>query len=331
MEKKNKTIVITTIFNPTEAVIKFSKMIEYNMIVVGDKKTPNDWNCDNVEYLSIDKQEKLDYSLIKVLPYNHYCRKMIGYLEAIKNGSEYIYETDDDNIPKDNWGFPSFNAKYVNIFGVNGFINIYQMYTKKKIWARGLPLNLINTNFKKVIHLNSKISNVGIWQGLADGDPDVDAIYRLTDNTECIFENKCPMVLEKGVLSPFNTQNTLIKKELFPLLYLPSSVTFRFTDILRGYVAQPIMWLYDYNLGFINATVFQKRNEHDYFKDFNSEIPIYQYADKVIELVQNVISKEFTIEENLLLAYKELEKFNIVKKEEITTLTAWLEDIKNLK
>ena len=34
-----KTIVITSIFNPTEAVFGFSKMDDYQLIVVGDKKT----------------------------------------------------------------------------------------------------------------------------------------------------------------------------------------------------------------------------------------------------------------------------------------------------
>ena len=58
------------------------------------------------------------------------------------------------------------------------------------------------------------------------------------------------MVLGTGTMSPFNTQNTLIRKELFALLYLPTYVTFRFTDILRGLVAQPIMWAAGYALGF---------------------------------------------------------------------------------
>ena len=41
-----KHIVITSIFDPTEAVIAFSKMKDNQLIVVGDKKTPQDWNCD---------------------------------------------------------------------------------------------------------------------------------------------------------------------------------------------------------------------------------------------------------------------------------------------
>lgn len=325
-----KFIVITSIFNPTEAVFSFSKMEDYQLIVVGDKKTPKDWSCNNVDYISLKQQETSDFKLAQILPYNHYCRKMLGYLKAIKNDADYIVDTDDDNIPKDKWCFPEFEQRYDCISENKGFVNIYQLYTKQKIWARGLPLNLITTQFELEKDLSVKKCKVGIWQGLADEDPDVDAIYRLTNDTPCYFEEREPVVLSKGTISPFNSQNTIIRKELFPLLYLPTYVTFRFTDILRGLVAQPIMWLYGYQLGFINATVIQKRNPHVYMKDFISEIPMYQHSEKVIEIVSNSVSKSESIETNLYNAYISLYKKHIVCEKEIRTLKAWLNDIERM-
>ena len=47
-----KYIIITSIFSPTEAVEKFSKFPDWNMIVVGDKKTAEDWSYPNVEFIS---------------------------------------------------------------------------------------------------------------------------------------------------------------------------------------------------------------------------------------------------------------------------------------
>jgi len=326
-----KFIVITSIFEPTDAVLAFSRLQEYQLIVVGDKKSPKDWRCDNVDYLSVEHQETLDFELAKVLPYNHYCRKMLGYLKAIKGGAIYIVDTDDDNIPKENWCFPDFENSFNSISENMGFINIYQMFTDQKIWARGLPLQLINTDFELEKLQSLKPCSIGIWQGLADEDPDVDAIYRLTNNTPCYFDNREPVVLGNGTISPFNTQNTIVRKELFPLLYLPTYVTFRFTDILRGLVAQPIMWLYNYQLGFTNATVIQKRNPHDYMKDFISEIPMYENCEKVIDLVTNSISISESIEVNLYNAYRSLLKENIVCEKEMTTLFAWLKDVENLK
>jgi len=323
-----KFIVITSIFYPTQAVKAYAGFEDYRVIVVGDKKTPSDWNCEGVDYLSVEDQRKLSNKLVKVLPYNHYCRKMLGYLLAIKGGAESIIDTDDDNFPNDNWGFPAFEHSYDCIDGRLGFVNVYQLFTKQKIWARGLPLNLINTWFeleKKVTIENCK---VGVWQGLADEDPDVDSIYRLTSDARCNFDNREPVVLGKGTISPFNTQNTIISKEVFPLLYLPTTVSFRFTDILRGLVAQPIMWLYDFQLGFITSTVFQERNYHDYMSDFISEIPMFKNCTRIIDIVSDSISKSQNMETNLLNAYTSLHKNKIVGKKEVYTVEAWLNDIK---
>ncbi|MDX9749428.1 MAG: STELLO glycosyltransferase family protein, partial [Paludibacter sp.] len=166
-----------------------------------------------------------------------------------------------------------------------------------------------------------------VWQGLADEDPDVDAVYRLTSDVPCYFNEKGPVVLGKGTITPFNTQNTMIRKELFPLMYLPTYVTFRFTDILRGLVAQPIMWLSGYQLGFVDATVVQKRNPHDYMKDFLSELPMYEHGEKVIELVSSNISGDASIENNLYNAYHALHRNGIVIDKELQTLEAWLKDL----
>jgi hypothetical protein len=327
----NKYIIITSIFEPTEAVKEFAKMSDYELIVVGDKKSPAHYVCKNVTFLNVEQQNQMDNNLIKILPYNHYCRKMIGYLVAIQNGADYIVDTDDDNIPKQKWSFPDFVGEYDFLPSDIGFVNIYQLYTKQKIWPRGLPLKLINKQFDLENKLSEKKCNIGIWQGLADEDPDVDAIYRLTSDIPCNFSERRPVVLGKGTICPYNTQNTMIRKELFPLMYLPTYVTFRFTDILRGLISQPIMWLMGYHLGFTNATVIQKRNPHDYFKDFLSEIPMYQYCEKVVEVVAAVISNNNNIYDNMHQAYCSLHTEGIVCKEEIYMLEAWIKDLQNSK
>lgn len=325
-----KSIVITSIFHPTEAITSFAALDGFQVIVVGDKKTPSNWRHENVQFYSIHDQDKMEFELVNELPYNHYCRKMLGYLKAIESGADYIIDTDDDNIPKANWDFPEFENNFGCIKSNKGFVNIYQLFTGKKMWPRGLPLHLISKQFDLEKELENADIKVGIWQGLADEDPDVDAIYRLTDDTPCYFNEREPVVLKEGTLSPFNSQNTMIRKELFSLLYLPSYVTFRFTDILRSLVAQPIMWLYDYHLGFTNATVVQKRNPHDYMKDFISEIPMYEQSEKVFSLVSKAISASETIGVNLYNSYKSLLKENIVIEKELITLEAWLKDIKTV-
>jgi hypothetical protein len=324
-----KTIVITSIFPPTEAVRAFARMPDHHTIVVGDKKTPAEWALDGVDYLSVAEQESSPYSLSKQLPFNHYCRKMLGYLRAIERGAQVVIDTDDDNIPKPGWTFPSFDGTHDRLPAALGFINIYRLFTLQHIWPRGLPLDSV---LKKTnLETSPGDCRVGIWQGLADGDPDVDAIYRLTNGAECLFESHAPVVLGVGTVTPFNSQNTAIRRELFPLLYLPVLVTFRFTDILRGLVAQPIMAACGYSLGFVEANVFQERNPHDYLKDFDSEIPVYQHSRMAYETALEAVSDTHSIGANLLAVYSALHRKGIVQAEELNALEAWLSDLEKIQ
>jgi hypothetical protein len=326
MEERSlkKFIIITSIFNPTEAVEAFAKLNDYRLVVVGDKKTPAGWHSDHCIFLGVDEQLALASSLANAIPFNHYGRKMIGYIYAMREGADIIIDTDDDNIPYANWSFPSFKGQFLTSAPDLGWINIYHHFSEQPIWPRGLPLRNINDGRGKLQwQADKKSLEIGIWQGLADEDPDVDAIYRLTSNTPCIFQKKEPVVLEKGTVSPFNSQNTAIRKELFPLLFLPSFVTFRFTDILRGIIAQPILWQHNYRLGFTEATVVQKRNEHDYTKDFESEVPMYLHTEKSLEAVSKVM-RNAPVTDNLYDAYESLLKINVVEKREIEVLKEWL-------
>ena len=111
-----------------------------------------------------------------------------------------------------------------------------------------------------------------------------------------------------------------------PLLYLPAFVTFRFTDILRGLIAQPIMWAAGYSLGFTKATVFQERNPHNYLKDFESEIPMYLNTERIMEILNKVIKKDSTIKKNLEIAYDSLIKEKIIPSKEKKLLIEWLKN-----
>lgn len=319
-----KYIVITSIFNPTEAIEAFSSLRDYHLIVVGDKKTPDGWQFKNCTYLSVKDQLDLSSSLANAIPFNHYGRKMMGYVYAIQQGADIIIDTDDDNIPYSNWDFPSFSGKFTTSQEGLGWVNIYHHFSNQPIWPRGLPLRNINDGRDILKWQPAPIKNkIGIWQGLADDDPDVDAIYRLTSNKPCTFKKNKPVVLEKGTVSPFNSQNTAISREFFPLLFLPSFVTFRFTDILRGIIAQPILWQHNSRLGFTEATVIQKRNVHDYFRDFESEVPMYLHAEKSLNVVMSAI-KSGTVKDNLFTAYESLLKINVVEEREMNVLNEWL-------
>ena len=60
--------------------------------------------------------------------------------------------------------------------------------------------------------MNVSMKNVGIVQSLANNDPDVDAIYRLTQTLPFNFPTDGPLdfcMIPDDKLSPYNAQATL--------------------------------------------------------------------------------------------------------------------------
>ena len=322
-------IIITSINEATKAVKSFANLPEWHTIVVGDRKSPLNWSCEGIDFISVSQQALLNFKLCQLLPFHHYSRKMVGYLAAIQRGATLIFDTDDDNIPKDKIVLPEVDNKALSIPKDLGFINIYQWYTHQMIWPRGLPLRFVKQSTEWMSQIIPVPNNcqVKIWQGLADGDPDVDAIYRLTNNTPCYFHNRGNLVLDSKTITPFNSQATFFTKDSFPLLYLPSTVSFRFTDILRGIVAQPILWHKNWNLGFTNPIVFQERNEHDFMKDFEEEVPVFLQVEETLAVVEKALNPSMGITEMLMAAYIALKDQGIVESGEIDLLNAWLEDL----
>ena len=104
----------------------------------------------------------------------------------------------------------------------------------------------------------------------------------------------------------------------------PHTVTFRYTDILRAFVAQAGIWARGGSLGFLSPTVSsEERNSHNLLKDFEDEIPMYQSFHKVIETLKN--SKIEGRDEDLLVLYEALAKNNIVEASELKSIKSWLQ------
>ncbi|MBU3682906.1 MAG: DUF288 domain-containing protein [Phycisphaerales bacterium] len=318
------SIVITTIHHPTDAVRAFAALPGHRLVVVGDRKSPPGWACAGAEYLSVDDQLSRHGTFARLLPFNHYGRKMLGYVQAIEAGADVIVDTDDDNIPKEDWRFPPFDGTFDEVNAGQEYFNAYTLFTDQHIWPRGLPLDRI-LRPSPAIATSPAACRVGVWQGLADEDPDVDAIYRLVVGEPCTFRERAPVVLAHGTLCPWNSQNTAIRRELFPLLYLPVTVTFRFTDILRSLVAQPIMAAAGFKLGFMHATVVQRRNPHDPMADFESEVPMYRHCRAAVELTRARVSPDRSVSDNLVTAYGALAEAGIVEQKELGIVEAWLD------
>lgn len=283
----DKWIIITTINQPTVALRKFAAMRAggWNMVVVGDTKTPADWALEGAEFLSVARQEERYGELARLIPTRHYSRKNLGYLFAIEHGARMIIDTDDDNIPYDTFGRGLAEAVEGRALEGPGWVNVYRHFTTHPhIWPRGLPLDAVNR--AGTVGNRAETRRCPVQQFLADGDPDVDAIYRLIIGDLVNFEcGAKPLILVPGTWVPFNSQNTVFYPAAFPLLYLPCHVSFRMTDIWRSFVAQAALARDGLGLSFHAPTVVQERNAHNIMRDFEDEVPGYLHNDAIMKVL----------------------------------------------
>lgn len=317
-------MIITTINPVTPAIRLFETHVDWNLILVGDKKSPPIADTERLTFLSLETQLGLGMKLGAASPVNHSARKNIGYLHAIGRGAQVIYDTDDDNIPYAHWT-PPVQFRCETLAGSpSGFVNIYRHFTDEHIWPRGFPLDEI-LDARLTYKMDCPVE-IGVWQSLADADPDVDAIWRLTLNKDITFRRNKPVGIAAGHYCPFNSQNTFWKREVFPLLYLPTTVRFRFTDILRGYIAQRLMRENALYLGFMAASVRQERNPHDYLDDFRDETDCYLQIKPIVRLLDSLaLSGDY--HKDLRTTYRALCQQGFVAAHELSTLEAWLNDL----
>ncbi|CAF1040508.1 unnamed protein product [Adineta steineri] len=326
-------IVITSINYPTKTINKLSKLKDWALVLVADISTPKDWSHPNCVFLSIESQRRLLLEIHDTIPYRHYGRKIIGYLYAIRHGAKIIYETDDDNelisgieeqvltfqeistsnkayfLPATPQEMNTFDSKPFlgrAIFGTSTSanttnnltmegqitVNPYHYFGQPNIWPRGYPLRLVGDN----ISISISLSTVRplIQQGLANGDPDLDAIFRLTQSDrhkriDIQFQEKPPVAVSHGLLVPFNSQNTLFHYDAFWALWLPVTTTFRVCDIWRGYFVQRLLWELtpQATLTFHSPSVLQLRNPHNYIRDFEEESQLYTQTEQLIIFLRN--------------------------------------------
>lgn len=324
----------------------------WRFLIIGDTKSPATFSLAHCEFMSVSDQQAWSQShnltYASLCPTRHYARKNIGYLEAIRAGAPFIVETDDDNQPieyvtpapqsdhqphRGAFFAPRSLNRTAKVLHHGGWVNLYRYWSTTDIWPRGFPLEHVQQGVPNLAETLAQRVDCPIQQGLADENPDVDAIYRLTRPLPVFFDSHEDIAITADAWCPFNSQNTTFFPQAFPLLYLPALCSFRMTDIWRSFIAQRICQAYQWPILFHDATVRQLRNDHNLIRDFEDEVSGYTLNAKICTALAalDLPSGEHHLAVNVRACYAHLVALGFLPPGELDLLDAWLHDLARVR
>jgi STELLO glycosyltransferases len=216
------------------------------------------------------------------------------------------------------------------------------------IWPRGFPLEDISPCHRDIYEFDSCVlstksqnTRIAIWQSVAQIDPDVDAIYRLTRRLPVEFDidtNPYPVVVPTGMFSPMNAQAALFDRQAAWSLFLPTTVHGRVSDIWRSYIAQALFQHMGLQVAFAGSPlVAQYRNAHDYLADYMAEEPLYERAGALVEYLSsweytNVDKKGGvpTTQGAMEQLYIDLYEHEIVELDDVVLVQEWIDVLNSI-
>jgi STELLO glycosyltransferases len=331
--------VITSIFPPTDLVRQLSSLPEWCTVVVGDKKSPPGYNAD-VDYLSPQAQETLNFSITPFLAWNHFGRKNIGFAYAVLHGAQFVYDTDDDNPLKSVDALSKLDSKTVTSIEFHcshRVCNPYPYFLPRftnvgapiLTWPRGFPLEFVNA--ARVGRRNVTRIDAAIVQSLADHDPDVDAVYRLTRRLPFFFSgSRSSAAVPSENYAPFNAQATLFTRDALWALLLPVTVHGRVSDIWRSFIIQRLFRDTGLRVAFAPPWVSQIRNAHNYLGDFQSENDLYLKSSEFIRVLDAWSSNSEALADRIQEVYIFLYEHGLLEVTDVLLAHAWVSDLISL-
>ena len=340
--------VLTTIFGVSESVKQIVESERWCLVVIADDKsisksrfmqqlkqrtTVTSSVTSSVIYLTPGEQDNLYPALSTGIPRNHYGRKNIGYIFAIHHGADVIWDFDDDNIGILNINITQTTYSTPCYKTNNLLLNPYPYFgvSESYVWPRGFPLQHIkNSTTYPIMCAKNDAIKVGVIQSLANHEPDVDAIFRLTRDSPFNFSKSIntvkPLLVPKNSYVPLNAQASMWFPDAFMFLILPLGVNGRVADIWRGYIAECLLYSNtDNGIMFTPPYIFQNRTAHNFIRDFNAELDLYQKSQQLVTLLsdlQNVVN-----EVNITYVYMELYIRDYLQRIDVEVIQLWLQTL----
>jgi hypothetical protein len=335
-------VATTTIYVPEVLRLYRTLSDDVAFFVAGDRKTPQEEvrtfvdGLGNAVYLSVEDQEASGYRCSPVIGWNKIMRRNIALLEAMRSGADVIISLDDDNLPLDGGYFQQFARLFEMPFNglevrtPSDWFNVGELLDPP-VHHRGFPYE--HRHVDSALEM-SAVANVqiGVAAGLWLGDPDIDAMERLTNRP--LVKNLSP-VLESGVVvapgcfSPFNTQNTAVTAELAPLLMVLVGVG-RYDDIWASYIAERVMMETPYQVHYGRPLVWQQRNPQSLWRNLRDELLGMEVGARFAADLREAKLKGDSVVEDLRRVYHHARKLDYLPAEVCELGLAWCDDVERV-
>ena len=327
----------------------------------------------NVIYLSAEDQKKhlVDkIPFVKSIPFDSFARKNVGYFYAVASGAKVIYDFDDDNVlqaledgvtvpppflyKKDSKFDGSLlfkmilppsgddNASKEKNNGMLSFNPCLHMgHYEMPSWPRGYPMDHIAEANAKASDVKFTFgalpySSVGVLQSLSNGDPDFDAVYRMTQKNWLPYnfakDKKQPkLLIPFDAYSPYNSQATTHLYHAFWGLYLPITVADRVADIWRSYFTQRIMKDIGLHVVYTPPIVNNRRSTRDYLSDFAAEADLYKKTSKLLVFLDSWESTKDDLPGRILDLWIALYEHGYIEIADVEAMKQWLAALRSAR
>lgn len=297
-----RVALITTTINVPHVITQWAKSMDVDdvIIVAGDQTSPHDEIIDVLDvitlthgitthYLEPDTQTK--WASSEAIGWRSIQRRNIALLEAMQLNPQYILTVDDDNAPNSddqvNRLIRAFDLTDGFVKTNTGWLNPGRACVDKRyrsVIHRGFPLN---RRREQPFITSASPCKIGVAAMLWTGAPDIDAMDRIVNDPIIERVGHDDVILTPGTWAPFNSQATMYRAELSPLMMVWPGVG-RYDDIWASYLARTVMDRFGYGVYYGYPTVHQDRNEHDLMRDLEGEMHGMRWTPALIEILRSI-------------------------------------------
>ncbi|KAL1368157.1 hypothetical protein HN51_022295 [Arachis hypogaea] len=342
--RTERWIVVSVSGYPSDSLRGLVKIKGWQVLAIGNSRTPSDWSLKGAIYLSLEMQANLGFRVVEFLPYDSYVRKTVGYLFAIQHGAKKIFDADDRGDVIDGDLGKHFDVEligegarqevllqYSHDNPNRTVVNPYVHFGQRSVWPRGLPLENVGEIGHEEFYTEVFGGKQFIQQGISNGLPDVDSVFYFTRKSgleafDIRFDKHAPKVaLPQGMMVPVNSFNTMYHSPAFWALMLPVSVSTMASDVLRGYWGQRLLWEVGGYVAVYPPTVHRYDKIEAY--PFSEEKDLHVNVGRLINyLVLWKSNKHRLFEKILDLSYAMAEEGFWTEKD-VKLTAAWLQDL----